>query len=92
MRRSDFMDNIVPASLLSQGQASRILKRVSDEHEVIIMKNNQPIAVIISPEQYKGYCALAEECHSLLDTGVLSLDACSRIQDLLKKIKLFVED
>lgn len=79
--------------LLHKGEELNPIELATWTHaEFVRMKNNQPIAVIISPEQYKGYCALAEECHSLLDASVLSLDACSRIQDLLKKIKLFAED
>lgn len=92
MRRSDFVNKIVPISALNQGQAAKVIAQVTDEHEALIMKNNQLKAVIISPEQYKCYCALAEECSHMLDAGSLPKETASRIRSLLKKTKLYAND
>lgn len=92
VRRSDFIDKIVPISALNQGQAAKVLNRVTNEHEVLIMKNNQLKAVIISPEQYQSFCALAEECSGILNLEELPNETAQRIRMLLKKTKLYASD
>lgn len=92
MRRSDPIDHLVPISALNQGQAAKVLNRVTDEHEAIILKNNQAKAVIISPGQYKSYCELAEICHMIMEEGSLSDERQQKIRMLLKKTKLYIED
>lgn len=92
MRRNDVLKKIAPISELSQGKAARILRRVTDENEVIIMKNNRPVAIIISPDQYDSYCELAEICSGLVEAGKPSPDERAKIRELLDKTKLFVPD
>lgn len=90
MRRNDSLKKIVPISELSQGHAARVLRRVTDENEVIIMKNNRPVAVIISPDQYDSYCQLAEMCSGLVEAGKPSPSEQAKIRKLLNKTKLFI--
>lgn len=92
MRRSDVLKKIAPISELSQGKAARILRRVTDENEVIIMKNNRPVAIIISPDQYDSYCELAEICSGLVEADKPSPDEQAKIRKLLDKTKLFIPD
>lgn len=92
MRRNDSLKKIVPISEFSQGQAARILRRVTDENEVIIMKNNRPVAIIISSDQYDSYCELAEICSGLVEAGKTSPSEQAKIRKLLDKTKLFIPD
>lgn len=92
MRRSDPMDRLVPISALSQGQAAKVLNQVTDEREVIILKNNQAKAVIISPDQYRSYCELAEICNTIVGEELISKEEKEKICSLLKKTKLYIED
>lgn len=92
MRRSDPMDRLVPISKLSQGKAAQVLNQVTDEREIIILKNNQPKAVIISPDQFKSYAELAEICHTIIEEKLVSEEEAQRIRALLKKTKLYTEE
>lgn len=92
MRRSDPMDHLVSISALNQGQASKVLNRVTDEHEIIILKNNQAKAVIISPDQFRSYAELAEICSVIVEEKLISEDQEQKIRALLKKTRLYTEE
>ncbi|MCD8325592.1 MAG: type II toxin-antitoxin system Phd/YefM family antitoxin [Lachnospiraceae bacterium] len=59
--------SLVPISQFNKGQASRIFNRLHTESQLIVLKNNQPTAFILSPEEYErlteveeGYALLTE--------------------------------
>lgn len=54
------LDNLVSVSELSHGGVSRALGRVSDDNPVVVMRNNKPAAVVITPADYKRYTEAAE--------------------------------
>lgn len=49
---SDFLQSLVPISQFNKGQAAKIFDRLRSEKELIVLKNNQPSAIILSPEEY----------------------------------------
>ncbi|KAB8289080.1 toxin-antitoxin system subunit antitoxin [Bifidobacterium ramosum] len=54
------LDNLVSVSELSHGGVSRTLGRVSDDNPVVVMRNNKPAAVVITPDDYKRYTEAEE--------------------------------
>ncbi|MCI9264163.1 MAG: type II toxin-antitoxin system Phd/YefM family antitoxin [Oscillospiraceae bacterium] len=86
------MDHMVSISALSQGQASKVLNKVTDEHEIIILKNNQAKAVIISPDQFRSYAELAEICNAIIEEKLIPEDKEKKIRALLKRTKLYTEE
>lgn len=50
---SYILDNIVPITLFNRGQAGKIFGEVKNGSPKIVIKNNEPEAVIISPDEYK---------------------------------------
>ena len=51
----EFTERLVPISDFSQGKAGKIFSDVSEnDHEYIILKNNQPTAVLLSIKEYKA--------------------------------------
>ena len=51
---AEFADRLVSISDFSQGKAGKIFSDVAENHrEYIVLKNNQPTAVVISIETYK---------------------------------------
>lgn len=51
----DFTEKLVPVSDFSQGKAGKIFSDVAENNsEYIVLKNNQPTAVVISVSQYKN--------------------------------------
>ena len=60
-----FLSRLIPITQFNRGQASRIFDRLHSEPELIVLKNNIPSAVIISPEEYIRLSEVAED-YSLL--------------------------
>lgn len=46
------LERLVPISDFSHGGAGKAFKRVSNNNPLVVLKNNKPEAVIISPEDY----------------------------------------
>ena len=63
----DFMHRLVPITQFNKGQTSRIFDRVRNERQIIVLKNNTPSAVIISPEEYERFSEMEENYHLLLE-------------------------
>ena len=54
MNLIDFTECLVPISDFSQGKAGKIFNDVAENNkQYIVLKNNQPTAVLISIEEYK---------------------------------------
>lgn len=54
MNLIDFTECLVPISDFSQGKAGKIFSDVAENNkQYIVLKNNQPTAVLISIEEYK---------------------------------------
>lgn len=52
MSVTSILDNMISVTDLSHGDASKTLSRVGNNHPVIVLKNNRPSAVIITPDDY----------------------------------------
>ena len=46
---TDLLQSLVSITQFNRGQASRIFDRLHSERQLIVLKNNQPSAVILSP-------------------------------------------
>jgi len=55
------LDNMVPVTFLNHGGASKTLNKVGDDNPVIVLKNNRPSAVIITPDDYKRLTQAEED-------------------------------
>ncbi|MCD8078382.1 MAG: type II toxin-antitoxin system Phd/YefM family antitoxin [Lachnospiraceae bacterium] len=53
--------SLVPISQFNKGQASRIFDRLHSESQLIVLKNNQPTAFILSPDEYERLTELEED-------------------------------
>lgn len=51
----------------NKGQAAKIFDRLHSEKELIVLKNNQPSAIILSPEEYKRLTEIEEDYFILLE-------------------------
>ena len=67
VRKADVLDSLVPITQFNRGQASRIFDRLRDERQIIVLKNNQPAAIILSPEEYARFASLEEDYALLLE-------------------------
>lgn len=64
----DLTEHLVPISEFSQGKAGRIFSDVAEHNtEYIVLKNNQPTAVLISVKEYKETQKKVEQLENLLE-------------------------
>ena len=63
------MQSLVPISQFNKGQASKIFDRLHSERELIVLKNNQPSAIILSPEEYTRLTEIEEDYFLLLEAN-----------------------
>lgn len=55
------LQSLVPISQFNKGQASKIFDRLHTEKELIVLKNNQPSAIILSLEEYTRLTEIEED-------------------------------
>lgn len=63
----DTINSLVSITQFNKGQASRIFDRLNTEKQLIVLKNNVPSAVIISPEEYIRLSEIAEDYYLLTE-------------------------
>lgn len=66
---TDFLQSLVPISQFNKGQAAKIFDRLYSEKELIVLKNNQPSAVILSLEEYTRLTEIEEDYFLLLEAN-----------------------
>lgn len=79
------LNSLVSVTQFNKGQASKIFDRLRTERQLIVLKNNVPSAVIISPEEFTRLSQIAEDYNLLMEAqerlnnnigkGTLSLDS-----------------
>lgn len=67
--RADTLDSLVPITQFNKGLAAKIFNRLKVERQIIVLKNNKPTAVIISPEEYKRLSEAEENLRLLQIAG-----------------------
>ena len=66
---TDFLQSLIPISQFNKGQAAKIFDRLRSERELIVLKNNQPSAIILSPEEYKRLTEIEEDYFLLFEAN-----------------------
>lgn len=64
---ANFFTRLIPITQFNRGQASRIFDRLRSEPELVVLKNNQPSAVILSPDEYTRLAEIEENYLLLLE-------------------------
>jgi len=64
---ADILDSLVPITQFNRGQASRIFDRLHTENRLIVLKNNQPAAIILSPSEFQRLSEIEEDYTLLLE-------------------------
>lgn len=84
---SRFIKNIVSITLFNKGKASQMFSRVHKGETLVVVKNNTPVAIILSPEEY----ALLQEFPKVYTKEIKSGNASrsSELDALISRLKLF---
>ena len=72
---ADIMNSLVSITQFNRGQASRIFDRLHSESQLVVLKNNQPAAVILSPEEFYRLSEIEEDYALLLEATERLADA-----------------
>lgn len=66
---AELLQSLVPISQFNKGQAAKIFDRLHSEKELVVLKNNQPSAIILSPEEYTRLTEIEEDYFLLLEAN-----------------------
>ena len=61
MTERNLLNNLVSVTMFNQGQASKIFNRLQSEKQIIVLKNNNPTAILLSPDEYDRLLSLAAD-------------------------------
>lgn len=64
---TNLLQSLIPISQFNKGQAAKIFDRLRSQSELIVLKNNKPSAVILSPEEYTRLTEIEEDYYLLLE-------------------------
>lgn len=64
---ANVLNSLVSITQFNRGQASRIFDRLHAENQLVVLKNNQPAAVILSPAEYARLREIEEDYYLLLE-------------------------
>ena len=66
---ANIMECLIPISQFNKGQAAKIFNRLKETKELFGLKNNQPSAVILSPEEYTRLTEIEENYRLLVEAA-----------------------
>ena len=92
---ADVLNSLVPITQFNRGQASRIFDRLHTENQLVVLKNNQPAAVILSPAEYSRLCEIEENYMLLLEASerlASNTAPATPMEDVLKELGISDEE
>lgn len=66
---SRMINHIVPITQFNKGKASQLFSRVNRRETLLVIKNNSPVAVILSPEEYELLRKITRACAKSYEAG-----------------------
>jgi len=66
---ANLLQSLVPITQFNRGHASRIFDRLRTEKQLVVLKNNQPSAIILSPEEYERLAEIEENYLLLMEAS-----------------------
>ena len=60
------LHSLVSISQFSKGQATKVFDRLRDESQLIVLKNNVPAAVLLSPAEFERLAEIEEDYKLLM--------------------------
>ena len=89
------LNSLVPITQFNRGQASRIFDRLHTESQLVVLKNNQPAAIILSPAEYARLSEIEENYNFLLEASArLENNTASTIsmENVMKDLNITPEE
>lgn len=80
------IQNIVPVSRFNRGEATKIFDELKNSGPKVVIKNNAPVSVIMSPEEYARILEEHEDLELLLESRSRLIDPANRKTYTLEEI------
>jgi len=61
MDTGNLLKSLVPITQFNKGQAAKIFDRLKTERRIVVLKNNAPSAIILSPDEYLRLLEIEED-------------------------------
>ena len=61
--------NLVPISHFNKGKVAKIFEKLHSKNKLIVLKNNKPYAIILSPKEYSRLTEIEENYFLLLEAN-----------------------
>lgn len=94
-KTANVLNKLIPITQFNRGHASRIFDRLHTENQLVVLKNNQPAAVILSPAEFSRLSDI-EEDYKLLKEAVERLadntEPPTSMEDLMKELGITQEE
>ena len=91
----NLMNSLVPITQFNRGQAARIFDRLHTESQLVVLKNNQPAAVILSPAEFQRLTEI-EENYLLLQEAMDRLNhsaaSATPMDEVMKELGITDEE
>ncbi len=89
-------DSLVSISQFSKGYASRIFDKLKEKKQMVVLKNNEPAAILLSPEEYARLTE-AEEDYLLLCEAVRRMEQSKNepvfsMEEVMKELRIAQEE
>jgi len=62
---ANILNSLIPITQFNKGQAAKIFDRVKTERQLVVLKNNAPSAIILSPDEYERLSEIEENYYLL---------------------------
>jgi len=94
VRTVNIIDSIVPISRFNKGEANKIFKEVKTNGIRIVVKNNTPECILISPKEYQDMIEQYEDALLLVEASNRLSQQAEYIshEDVLKELDITEED
>lgn len=90
------MKSIVPITRFNKGEANRIFDEVESSGTKIVMKNNRPACILMSPEQYESLMEMLSDYIMLEEArermAHYDPDDCKSKDALMEELGITVDD
>lgn len=62
----DTLRSLISISQFSKGQATQVFERLKNEPQLVVLKNNVPAAILLSPDEYSRLSEIEENYRLML--------------------------
>ncbi len=96
LKTVNLLNSIIPISRFNKGEASKIFNEVNKSGAKIVVKNNVPECVLLSPKEYESLLEELEDAQLLAEAETRETDPRNKktysMEDIMKENGITEED